>query len=88
MNEIIRTLLDVLGLQRKVVHVPVWMPKSVGFFAQALPKPPLSPGAVDFLTGEAVASTGPLLKAFPEVRPRPLREALASYLTPKGGDEG
>jgi uncharacterized protein YbjT (DUF2867 family) len=88
MNEIVRTLLDVLGLERTLVHVPVWMPKSLGFFAQALPKPPLSPGAVDFLTGEAVASTGPLFKAFPEVRPRPLREALASYLTPKGGDEG
>jgi NADH dehydrogenase len=88
MNEILRTVFDVLGVRRTLVHVPPWMPKSAGFFAQALPKPPLSPGMVDFLTSEAVASTGALLKAFPELHPRPLREALASYLTPKGGDEG
>ena len=87
-NEIMHTLLDVLGLRRKLVHIPAWMPKSAGFFAQALPKPPLSPATVDFLTSEAVASTDALLKAFPEIRPRPLREALASYLTPRGGDEG
>jgi NADH dehydrogenase len=87
-NEIMRTLLDVLGLRRRLVHIPAWMPKTAGFFAQTLPRPPLSPAAVDFLTSEAVASTGPLLKAFPEVHPRPLREALASYLIPEGGDEG
>jgi nucleoside-diphosphate-sugar epimerase len=84
-NEIMRTLLDVMGLRRTLVHIPPWMPTAAGFFAQALPKPPLSPAAVKFLTAEALASTGPLLKAFPQLRPRPLREALASYLTP-GGD--
>src|SRR2546421_7324570 len=85
MNDVMRTLLGVLGLKRTIVHVPPWMPKGAGFVAEWLPRPPLSRDAVDFLTGEAVASTGALLKAFPGLEFRTLREGLASYLTPKGG---
>jgi nucleoside-diphosphate-sugar epimerase len=84
MNDVIHTLLDVMGLRRKLVHVPPWMPKAVGYVAQLLPTPPLSPAAVDFLTGEAVATTGALHTAFPELRLRPLREALTTYLAPRG----
>jgi uncharacterized protein YbjT (DUF2867 family) len=82
-DEVIHTLLDVMGLRRKLVHVPPWMPKAVGYVAQLLPRPPLSPAAVDFLTGEAVATTGALHTAFPELRLRSLREALAMYLAPR-----
>jgi NADH dehydrogenase len=85
MNDVMRTLLHVLGLKRTIVHVPPWMPKGAGYVAQLLPRPPLSPDAVDFLTGEAVASTTELMKAFPGLEFRTLREGLASYLTPKGG---
>jgi NADH dehydrogenase len=85
MNEVMRTLLGVLGLKRTIVHVPPWMPKGAGYAAQLLPRPPLSPDAVDFLTSEAVASTTALMKEFPGLEFRTLREGLASYLTPKGG---
>ena len=72
-NEIMRTLFDVMGVRRRLVHVPPWMPKTAGFFAQALPKPPLSPDGSTSDRSEAVASTGALLKAFPSY-PRPLRQ--------------
>jgi uncharacterized protein YbjT (DUF2867 family) len=85
MDDVMRTLLGVLGLKRTIVHVPPWLPKSAGFVAQYLPRPPLSPDAVDFLTSEAVASTTELTKAFPGLEFRTLREGLSSYLTPKGG---
>jgi NADH dehydrogenase len=85
MNDVMHTLLGVLGLKRTLVHVPPWMPKGAGYVAQFLPRPPLSPDAVDFLTSEAVASTTELTKAFPGLEFRTLREGLASYLTPKGG---
>jgi uncharacterized protein YbjT (DUF2867 family) len=85
MNDVMRTLLGVLGLKRTIVHVPPWMPKGAGFVAEWLPRPPLSRDAVDFLTSEAVASTTELMKAFPGLEFRTLREGLASYLTPKGG---
>jgi hypothetical protein len=77
-------MLDVMGLRRPLVHLPPWMPKAVGYVAQLLPKPLLSPAAVDFLTGEAVATTGPLHTAFPELRLRSLREGLTTYLAPRG----
>jgi NADH dehydrogenase len=81
MNDVLRTLLQVMGKDKPLVHFPVWMPKSAGFFAQVLPKPPLSPDAIDFAIGDAVADLGPLLEAF-DVRLRTLREGLASYLAP------
>jgi NADH dehydrogenase len=84
MNDVILTMLDVMGLRRKLVHVPAWMAKAVGYVAQLLPTPPLSPAAVDFATGEAVATTGALHTAFPELRLRSLREALTMYLAPRG----
>jgi NADH dehydrogenase len=79
MDDVLRTMLDVLGKRRRLVHVPAILPKAAGFFLQVLPNPPLSPGAVDFLTGDAVADVGPLLDAF-DVRLTPLREGLATYL--------
>jgi NADH dehydrogenase len=81
MNEILRTMLEVMGVRRRLVHVPTWMPKGAGFFVQALPKPPISPDAIDFATGDAIADTTSLLGSF-EVRPRSLREGLWTYLAP------
>jgi NADH dehydrogenase len=83
MNEILQVALDVMGRRRGLLHFPVWMPKTAGFFAQVLPKAPLSPDAVDFLLADAVADTGPLLKTFEGLRLTPLREGLATYLSPR-----
>jgi uncharacterized protein YbjT (DUF2867 family) len=79
MDGVLRTMLSVMGKRRPLFHVPAFAPKAAGFVLQALPKPPLSPDAVDFLTGDAVADTGALLQAF-NIRLTPLREGLASYL--------
>jgi uncharacterized protein YbjT (DUF2867 family) len=80
MNEVLVSMLEALGRPRKrLVHFPAALPKLAGFFLQILPKPPLSPDAVDFLTGDAVADTGPLLEAF-DLTLMPLAEGLATYL--------
>jgi NADH dehydrogenase len=73
-------MLSVMGRRRPLLHIPVALPKLAGFALQALPKPPLSPDAVDFLTGDALADTGPLLEAF-DIRLTPLREGLSTYLS-------
>jgi NADH dehydrogenase len=83
MNEVLHMALDVMGRRRPLLHFPVWMPKTAGFFAQVLPRPPLSPDAVDFLLADAVADTGPLLEAFDGLRLTPLRDGLATYLLPR-----
>jgi hypothetical protein len=68
---------------KRLVHVPAALPKAVGAVAQVLPKPPLSPDAVDFATGDALADMTGLLAAFPGLRLRSLDEGLAIYLRPR-----
>lgn len=86
MNEIIRRMLAVMGKRRPLVHFPAWMPKLAGFFLQVLPKPPLSPDAIDFVTGDALADTSALLRALPGLELTPLEEGLRTYLAPSRRD--
>lgn len=81
MDEVLGTMMDVMGRRKPLVHVPAALPKLGGAALRLLPRPPLSADAVDFLTGDAVADTGPLLRAYP-LRLTPLREGLATYLAP------
>ena len=85
MNEILETMMDVMAIRRRIVHVPPWTFVAAGFPAQYLPKPPISPGLVEFLMSDAVADTGPLLRAFPGLALTPLRDGLATYLAPRVG---
>jgi uncharacterized protein YbjT (DUF2867 family) len=79
MNDVLRTMMEVRGRVKPLVHFPVFMPKLAGFFLQALPKPPLSPDAVDFATADAVADSSALLREF-DLELTPLREGLGTYL--------
>jgi uncharacterized protein YbjT (DUF2867 family) len=79
MNEVLGVMMDVRGARKRLVHVPPFLPKLAGLFLQVLPNPPLSPAAVAFVTGDALADTGPLVAAF-GLRLTPLREGLSTYL--------
>jgi uncharacterized protein YbjT (DUF2867 family) len=79
MNDVLGTMMEVRGRTKPLVHFPVVLPKLAGALLQVLPKPPLSPDAVDFLIGDALADNGPLLGAF-DIELTPLREGLATYL--------
>jgi NADH dehydrogenase len=79
MNEVIGSMMEVRGRRKPLIHLPVWFPKFGAFFLQFLPGAPLSPGAIDFATADALADTRSLLQAF-DLRPRTLREGLATYL--------
>jgi uncharacterized protein YbjT (DUF2867 family) len=83
MNQVLQTMMAVRGRRKPLVHFPPWMAKLAGFFLQALPRPPLSPDAVDLGTADAVADTGPLLDAF-GLELTPLRAGLETYLAPGG----
>lgn len=82
MNEVLAAMMEVRGRRKRLIHFPAFLPKLAGVFLQVLPKPPLSPAAVDFATGDALADTAPLLEAFPGLRLTPLREGLSTYLGP------
>jgi uncharacterized protein YbjT (DUF2867 family) len=79
MNEVLRTMMEVRGKVKPLVHFPPFLPRLAGFFLQVLPRPPLSPEAVDFATDEATADTKALLKEF-DLRLTPLRDGLSTYL--------
>jgi uncharacterized protein YbjT (DUF2867 family) len=83
MDQVLATVLRVLGKRKPLVHVPAVLPKAAGAVVRVLPKPPLSPDAVDFATGDAVADTRALHDAFPGLRMRPLVEGLSTYLRAK-----
>ncbi len=80
MDEIITTMMEVMGKRKPILHVPPALPRAAGFLLQVLPAPPLSPDAVDFLTSEALADTPGLLEAF-ALELTPLREGLSTYLS-------
>ena len=50
MDEVVRTIQRVLGRRRPLLHQPVALAKLGARLLAVLPKPPLSPGAVDFVT--------------------------------------
>jgi uncharacterized protein YbjT (DUF2867 family) len=84
MNQVLKTMMDVRGNRKPLVHFPPWMPKLAAFFLQVLPSSPLSPGAIDLATADAVADTRPLLEDF-RLELTPLRAGLEAYLAPGGG---
>jgi NADH dehydrogenase len=79
MDEVIRTALAVSGRRRFLLHQPKPLMKAVAGVLQHVPGRPLTPGAIDFITADGVADTGPLREAF-GLELRPLEVALATYL--------
>ena len=79
MDDVVRTALEVTGRRRPMLHQPVVLGKLLATGLQFLPGPPLTPDAIDFITGEAIADNSALERVFaPQLTP--LREALATYL--------
>ncbi len=75
MDEIIQTMLRVMGRRRPLLHNPAWLMKIATAPLTLLPTPPLSPAAVDFVLMEEPVDTGPLLSDF-RIRLTPLAEGL------------
>jgi NADH dehydrogenase len=79
MNDVVRTALDVQSRRRFLLHQPAIFGKALGALASALPSPPLSADAIDFITQPAVADMT-ALRAVLDPTLTPLREALETYL--------
>ena len=82
MNEVLLEMMEVRGRVKPLIHLPPWMPKLAGLFLRVLPRPPLSPEAVDFATGDALADNAALLQHF-DLTLTSLRDGLATYLRPR-----
>jgi len=79
MREIVRVALRVSRTRRALLPAPAIVLKIAAWPLQFLPRPPLTPNAVDFINQPATVDTAPLLAAMPR-RLTPLAEGLATYL--------
>jgi NADH dehydrogenase len=64
MDQIVRTIQKVLGKRRPLLHHPVPLMKLLVLPMQALPRPMLSPGAIDFVTQEVPLDPKPAMEYF------------------------
>jgi NADH dehydrogenase len=87
MNDVLDTMMDVRGRPKPLVHFRPFLPKLAGFVVQVLPRPPISPEAIDLATADAVADLDAFGAAF-DLPLTPLREGLATYLASDGPDRG
>jgi NADH dehydrogenase len=79
MDEVIRIVQKVLGKRRPLLHHPVGLMKLLVLPMRILPEPPLSPGAVDFITQEVEIDPRPAAAYF-GFEPRTLEQGLREYL--------
>ncbi|MDV2495904.1 MAG: complex I NDUFA9 subunit family protein [bacterium] len=79
MDEVLLTIQRLLGVKRLLLHHPVGFMKLATWPLQLLPTPPMSPQAVDFITGEALVDPQPTEETF-GIRFMSLEEGLGKYL--------
>lgn len=81
MDEILRTVQQILGRHQPLVHVPAGLVKTQAALLALLPDPPLTPAAVDFILQEETVDPAPAEALF-GIRFRSLAEGLRTYLGP------
>ncbi len=79
MDEIIRTIMRVLGKRKPLLHQPAWLVKIPASVIQYLPNAPLSPGAVDFITMDERVDPSSAEQVF-GFQFRSLEDGLREYL--------
>lgn len=79
MDEVMRTVMRVLGRQRPLIHQPAWLVKIPATALQYLPNAPLSPGAVDFITMDERVDPSKAERVF-GMAVAPLEQQLRKYL--------
>ena len=79
MNEVGRTLLEVIGKDRPIVAVPTAFLKVATAPLKLLPNPPMTPQGVEFATQDGLVDISKMVEVL-GVEPTPLREGLSLYI--------
>jgi nucleoside-diphosphate-sugar epimerase len=79
MNEIIHTLLDVMGKKRLILPIPLTLAKLGTAPLVLLPSPPMTPHGIDFAVQDGLVDTSEAEKVL-DIHPVSLREGLARYI--------
>lgn len=81
MNEVVRTLVEVMDKKRLIVPVPKSLVKLATAPLVALPNPPMSPAGVDFATQDGLVDISRAVREL-DFDPLSLREGLERYIRP------
>ena len=81
MPEVVRTMLSVMRKKRVLLPMPTVLMKLATAPLTFLPKPPLTPGAVDFAVQDGLADLTELRNLL-GIEPMTLRDGLRRYLSP------
>ena len=79
MDEIIHTIMRIIGKQKPLIHQPAWLVKIPASIIQYLPNAPLSPGAIDFITMDERVDPSAAEQVF-GIQFRSLEAGLREYL--------
>jgi len=79
MDDILRTMLDVIGKRRLIVPIPKRLAKLGAAPLALLPSPFMTPAGIEFMVEEGLVDTT-LVREILEVHPVSLREGLSRYL--------
>ena len=79
MNEVGRTLLEVLGKKRWVVPIPSALLKLATAPFKVLPNPPMTPQGIEFATQDGLVDVSKMVEVL-GVEPLSLREGLGRYM--------
>lgn len=90
-RELMRLMMDEIGIKRPIVNLPAGLAKFQAFFLQALPNPPLTVDQVKMLSRDNVVAKGARTFADLGLTPRPVESVIPDYLArfrPKGQFSG
>jgi uncharacterized protein YbjT (DUF2867 family) len=79
MRQVIETLLEVSGKRRAILPVPDVLAKTGVAPLSLMPRPPMTPAAIDFITQDGLVDITELEKVL-DVHPLALREGLSRYI--------
>ena len=79
MDGVIRTMLKVMDKRRLVIPIPKFLPKLATAPLVLLPKPPMTPGGIEFAVQDGLVDTSGLETEL-DVHPVPFREGLEMYM--------
>lgn len=79
MDEVLRTMLEVMGVRRLILPVPAPLAKLGAAPLTLLPTPPMTPTGVEFAIQDGLVDVTELERVL-DVHPVPLREGLSRYM--------
>jgi uncharacterized protein YbjT (DUF2867 family) len=79
MNEVIKTMCEVMGKRRAILPIPPTLAKLATAPLTLLPKPPMTPLGIDFAVQDGLVDVSDVEKVL-DVHPVTLREGLSRYL--------